>query len=328
MVLRLRQLAEAIHESECLDEARELEGPLERAVYLTPVVGRHTWSIYDRRRMTLSTEDASGSEVARAEPRRAGRELVLELVFRPLANLLVPLLARVGVAPSVVVLANAATGLLAALAIVQGELLAAAVLLQVKTLLDNCDGQLARATGRATLAGRYLDTEADLVVNLAVFAALGYLTGQPVLAAVAFVAVTLVLAVDFNVTELYRNVRGISETPALESGSRAEHVLAGMYRVSFGLLDRAIQGASERRFDRLADGLRSREPRAVDPARGARCLSRPRRAGGLPLARARFAGARRSAPDQSRTPCTVRAQAAPRSVSRCPFIDAAASELR
>ena len=252
VVLRLRQLAEAIHESERLDEARKLEGPLERSVHLTPLVGRHTWSIYDRRRMTLSTEDASGTEVARAEPRRAGRELVLELLFRPLANLLVPVLARVGVAPSVVVVANAATGLLAALAIVQGELLVAAVLLQVKTLLDNCDGQLARATGRVTLAGRYLDTEADLVVNLAVFAALGYVTGQPVLAAVAFVALTLVLAVDFNLTELYRNVRGISETPALESGSRAEHVLAGMYRVSFGLLDRAIQRASERRFERLA----------------------------------------------------------------------------
>ncbi len=61
--------------------------------------------------MPLTTEDASGSEVARAESRRAGRELVLELVFRPLSNLLVPLLARIGIAPPVVVYANAATGL-------------------------------------------------------------------------------------------------------------------------------------------------------------------------------------------------------------------------
>jgi archaetidylinositol phosphate synthase len=203
--------------------------------------------------MTLSTEDASGSEVARAEPRRAGRELVLELVFRPLSNLLVPVLARIGVVPPVVVLANAAAGLLAALAIVRGELLVAALLLQVKTLLDNCDGQLARATGRVTLAGRYLDTEADLVVNLAVFAALGHVTGEPVLAGAAFVAVTLALAVDFNLTELYRDLRGISEMPALESGNRAEHVLAGIYRRTFGVLDRAIRGVSERRFERLAE---------------------------------------------------------------------------
>ena len=202
--------------------------------------------------MTLSTEDASGGEVTRAEPRRAGRELVLELVFRPLSNLLVPVLARFGVAPPVVVLANAAAGLLAALAVSRGELLAAALLLQLKTLLDNTDGQLARATGRVTLAGRYLDTEADLVVNLAVFAALGSVTGEPVLAAAAFVALTIVLAVDFNLTDLYRDARGLSGTPALENGTRAEHVLATIYGVTFGLLDRAIRRVSERRFRSLA----------------------------------------------------------------------------
>jgi CDP-alcohol phosphatidyltransferase len=252
VVLRLRQLADAIDERERLDEARELEGSLERPVHLAPLVGRHTRSIYDRRRMPLSTEDASGSEVARAESRRAGRELVLEFVFRPLSNLLVPLLARIGIAAPVVVLANATTGLLAALAIVRGELLVAALLLQLKTLLDNCDGQLARVTGSVTLAGRYLDTEADLVVNVALFAALGHVIGEPLLAAAAFVALTLVLAVDFNLTELYRNVRGISETQAPESDSRAEHLLAGIYRLTFGLLDRAILGASGRRFERLA----------------------------------------------------------------------------
>ena len=33
------------------------------------------------------------------------------------------------------------------------------LLLQLKTLLDNADGQLARVTGRVTLVGRYLDTD-------------------------------------------------------------------------------------------------------------------------------------------------------------------------
>jgi phosphatidylglycerophosphate synthase len=254
VVLRLRQLAQPIHERERLDEARQLEGALERTVHLAPALGRHTRSIYDRRRMTLSTEDASGGEVTRAEPRRAGNELVLEFVFRPLANLLVPVLARIGVAPPVVVLANAATGLGAALVLARGELLVAALLLQLKTLLDNSDGQLARVTGRVTLAGRYLDTEADLVVNLAVFAALGHVTGKPLLAAAAFVGLTLVLAVDFNLTELYRERRGLAETPALPSEGRGELVLATIYRVTFGLLDRAIRGSTERRFDRLAGG--------------------------------------------------------------------------
>src|SRR4029453_16129320 len=89
VVLRLRELADPIHECERLDEAGKLEGALERSVHLAPALGRHTWSIYDRCRMTFSTEDASGGEVTRAEPRRAGRELVLELAFRPLSKLLV-----------------------------------------------------------------------------------------------------------------------------------------------------------------------------------------------------------------------------------------------
>ena len=172
--------------------------------------------------MTASTEDAPSTS---ADARRAGRELVLELVFRPLSNALVPVLRRLGVSPPAVVLANAATGLAAAVVLARGELVAAAVLLQVKTLLDNTDGQLARATGRVTLAGRYLDTIADLVVNAAVFVALGYVTGRPVLALVGFVALTLVLAADFNATELYRQAHGepTEEPPA--TGARAERVL-------------------------------------------------------------------------------------------------------
>ena len=115
-------------------------------------------------------------------------------------------------------LANAATGLVAAAALARGELVLAAALLQAKTLLDNCDGQLARATGRVTLSGRYLDTIADLVVNACVFAALGHVTDRPLLALAAFVALTLLLAVDFNVTELYREARG---TPTPQPAGRA-----------------------------------------------------------------------------------------------------------
>ena len=183
------------------------------------------------------------------EPRRAGRELVLELAFRPLSNALVPPLKRAGVPPPAVVLANAVTGLGAALALARGELIAAAVLLQVKTLLDNTDGQLARATSRVTLAGRYLDTVADLVVNAAVFAALGYVTEQPVLAGAGFVALTLVLAADFNVTELYRLTHGAPTPEPSPSGSRAERVLAAVYAAVLAPLDHVLRRLASRRFD-------------------------------------------------------------------------------
>jgi archaetidylinositol phosphate synthase len=175
------------------------------------------------------------------DARRAGRELVLEAVFRPLSNLLVPALRRLGVSPLAVVLANAAAGLAAAFVLARGELIAAAVLLQLKTLLDNTDGQLARATGRVTLAGRYLDTVADLVVNAALFAALGYLTGQPLLALAAFVALTLVLAADFNATELYREAHGTPTSQSPPTGSRTERVLTSVYAAVFAPLDRMFR---------------------------------------------------------------------------------------
>ncbi len=176
---------------------------------------------------------------APADSRRAGRELVLELVFRPLSNALVPILQRLGATPPVVVLANAAVGLVAALAIALDQLIAAAFLLQLKTLLDNSDGQLARVSGRVTLVGRYLDTEADLVVNAAVFAGLGYVTGEALLAMAAFVALTIVLAVDYNATELYREARGTPQSAPLATGSPVERMLRRSYELVFGPLDRA-----------------------------------------------------------------------------------------
>jgi len=182
--------------------------------------------------------------------RRAGRELILELVFRPLSSALVSLFLRARFPPPAVVLANAATGLCAAFAVARGELVLAAVLLQVKTLLDNADGQLARTSGKVTLTGRYLDTEADLVVNAALFAALGHVTGQPWLALAAFLALTLVLTVDFNVTELYREVRGEAKPVPVALGGWVERLLARFYRVVFAPQDRLVRLFSAIRLER------------------------------------------------------------------------------
>lgn len=194
--------------------------------------------------MRLSTQSA----VAASEPRRAGRELLLEGVFRPAANVFVPPLRRLAVPPPAVVLANAAAGLVAALLLAGGELIAAALVLQLKTLLDNLDGQLARATGQVTLTGRYLDTLADLVVNAALFAALARVTGRPVLALAGFLGLTLVLAFDFNATELFRGAHGIATTAPRASGGRVEKTLASTYAVVLAPLDRAARALVARRL--------------------------------------------------------------------------------
>ena len=120
-----------------------------------------------------------------------------EHVFRPLAHLLVVPLAWLRVPPPAVVLLAAATGFAGAVELARGHFVAAALLIQLKTLLDNADGQLARLTGRVTAFGRYLDSECDLLVNAALFAAL-----WTPLAAVGFVLLTLVLSTNFNVERI------------------------------------------------------------------------------------------------------------------------------
>lgn len=194
--------------------------------------------------MPVSTENVAPAP----EPRRAGRELLLEGAFRPVANLFVPALRRLAVPPPAVVLANAAAGFASALLLARGELVAAALVLQLKTLLDNLDGQLARATGRVTLTGRYLDTLADLAVNAALFVALARVTEQPLLALAAFLALTFVLAFDFNVTELYREANGLAVTAPRATGGRIEGTLAAVYAVVLGPLDRAVRALVDRRF--------------------------------------------------------------------------------
>ena len=252
MVLGLCELADTVDERQRFDEVGELKRALERAVHLVPSLRGHNGSIYDRRTMTVSTENAPAGTRELSEGRRAGRELVLELVFRPLANALVPVLLVLRAPPPAVVLANAATGLLAALVLAHGELVLAALLLQVKTWLDNADGGLARASGRIGLAGRFLDTEADLVVNAALFAALGTITGRPWLALAAFGALTFVLAVDFNVSELYRESRDEPALSMAAAGGRFEVALGVVYRTVFAPQDRLVRAISRRRLERIS----------------------------------------------------------------------------
>ncbi len=171
-----------------------------------------------------------------------------ETVFRPLAHPLVLGFARLRVPPPVVVLAAGAAGLAAAVELGRGSLLAAALLIQLKTLLDNADGQLARLTGRITAFGRYLDSEVDLLVNAALFAALAWTAGQAALALAGFLALTSVLSLNFNAERLSR--AAVAEP---EAHGRATALL----RRAYGLLY-APQ-------DRLAEAIVTRRPALTSP---------------------------------------------------------------
>jgi archaetidylinositol phosphate synthase len=188
------------------------------------------------------TDQEAGREGAltRSRKRRQGTELFCEYVFRPLAHPLVLAFAWLRVPPPAVVLAATAVGLASAAALAQGDLLAAAILLQLKTLLDNADGQLARLTGRVSALGRYLDAESDLLVDAALCAALARYTGSLTLGLVTFVALTFVLGVNFNVELLYRREHG-QKAEAMPAASGLAHLLARLYGVVYDPVDRLLE---------------------------------------------------------------------------------------
>jgi phosphatidylglycerophosphate synthase len=144
--------------------------------------------------------------------------------------------------PPLVVVSAGAAGIAAAVELGRGSLLVAAVLVQLKTLLDNADGQLARLTNRTSAFGRYLDSEVDLLVNAALFAALAWTTGQAALALAGFLALTSVLSLNFNAERLSR--RGTAEP---ETEGRATAFLRRIYSLVYSPQDRLAESLAARR---------------------------------------------------------------------------------
>lgn len=193
----------------------------------------------------------------RSRKPRHGTELLSECVFRPIAHLVVVVLAPLHVPPPLVAAASGTAGVTAAVELARGHLLAAALLVQLKTVLDNADGQLARSTGRTSAFGRYLDSEVDLLVDAALFAAIGWETGRPTVALAGFLALTAVLSVNFNAERLYRTEHA-APTAAAPDGGRATTLVRRLYGLVYEPQDRLVESFVERRLrgrgaaDRLA----------------------------------------------------------------------------
>jgi phosphatidylglycerophosphate synthase len=167
---------------------------------------------------------------------------VCEKVFRPLAHPLVLLFTRLRVTPPAVVVAAGVAGFAGAVELGRGSLLEAALLVQLKTLLDNTDGQLARFTGRVSAFGRYLDSEVDLLVNAALFAALAWTTGQPALALAGLLALTSVLSLNFNAERLSR-----APVAEPEAAGRGTALLRRLYGLVYAPQDRLAEALVDRR---------------------------------------------------------------------------------
>jgi hypothetical protein len=149
--------------------------------------------------------------------------VLCEHLFRPLAHPFVLAFARLRVPPPAVVLLAAATGFAGAVELARRDYIVAALLVQLKTVLDNADGQLARLTGKVSAFGRYLDSECDLLVDAALFAALG----TP-WALLGFALLTLILSTNFNTERISRGA----------AASWDASVLGRLYGLLYGWQDR------------------------------------------------------------------------------------------
>ena len=254
VVLGLGEVGEPVDEHHRGAKVGELELADKRSIHLAPVFRGGHVEEYDARTIGRpvsvcfskppAASDVAVSLLARSRKQRPGTELLCEYLFRPLAHLLVLALLPLRVPPPAVVLAATTVGLTAAAELARGQLVVAALLLQLKTILDNADGQLARASERITPLGRYLDSLSDLLVDAALFVAIGYLTGRPWLALVGFLALTLVLSADYNLDRLYRRVRG--------GGFDAMPAAAGL-GAALGRVYGDLYGSHDRLFERFAD---------------------------------------------------------------------------
>ncbi len=181
-------------------------------------------------------------------------EFSSEYFFRPIAHLVVQLLLPLKTQPTYLVVFHTCLGVLCGVFIAKGELLLPAILIQVKTVLDNADGQLARASNMISEIGRYLDTEGDTLVNAALFAGLGIVTGAWFLAILAFITFTLLLSFDFNWEYLYLLERNEPFRASPDTSQENQTVLKFLERVYAGFFkpqDIAIRKFSEARFESI-----------------------------------------------------------------------------
>jgi phosphatidylglycerophosphate synthase len=185
-------------------------------------------------------------------------ELINTYLLRPLAGLIVALLYRTPVTPNQVTLASIIAGLIAALLYLGQDATSVAIaglMVTLKDVLDSADGQLARAKNQYSRIGRFLDSIGDFVVDLAVFAAIGWSlyhsTGSfwlPALALLGLLGITLRVSyhvyyqTSFLHLEQQYELNRISEEVTVEDlgGDRLALALQRIFQVIYGWQDRLM----------------------------------------------------------------------------------------
>jgi hypothetical protein len=182
---------------------------------------------------------------------KAHKFLDLSDYGRPIGRLIANSLKETAYTPIDVTIWFIISGLIAVACILFGYYWAAAFFLIFKSILDAADGELARVKKTPSHTGRYLDSVADIILNLLIFIALWYTTeANLIYSFFAFLGIQLQGTLyNYYYVILRNNVNGDTtsrifeyESPVAMKGEKQENVnsLFAIYKLFYGVFDKTI----------------------------------------------------------------------------------------
>ena len=201
-------------------------------------------------------------------------ELINVYVMRPAAGLLVRALYRTSITPNQVTLAATGAGLCAAGLFFQGSpgaFIAAGTCITLKDLLDSADGQLARAKNVQDRRGRFLDSVGDFLVNLSMFAAIGYIlttTSGDIafafLAGLGFLGITLRVSYHVYYQTAFLHTQQRYASNRITEEIRGDDLQSDPRTLLLQRLFQALYGWQDRLMVRIDGWCRGASPARVD----------------------------------------------------------------
>lgn len=170
---------------------------------------------------------------------------------RPAARFIANSLKDTSFTPIHVTIGFIISGLLAIICILLGYFWAAAIFLIFKSILDAADGELARIRETPSYTGRYLDSVADILLNILIFAAIWSITDSNLaFSLLAFIGLQLQGTLyNYYYVILRNNLGGDttsrifeSEIPIALKGENQSNVniLFKVYRILYSVFDKTI----------------------------------------------------------------------------------------
>ena len=170
---------------------------------------------------------------------------------RPVARFIANSLEKTNFTPIHVTIGFTISGLLAVVCILSGYFWAAAFFLIFKSILDAADGELARLKKTPSYTGRYFDSVADIILNLLIILAIGYVADSSLAYTIlAFLGIQLqgtlynyyyvILRTRFEgdtTSRIFEN-----KTPKALKGEKQKNVdiLFKLYKTFYGIFDNAV----------------------------------------------------------------------------------------